>query len=56
MRSLRAALTGDVHGPDLIASWILLHQEGRDRVRLQEVLSLSIRRSGKPPVSNPGMK
>ncbi|MCP2728762.1 glutamate--tRNA ligase [Limnofasciculus baicalensis] len=38
MRSLRAALTGDVHGPDLIASWILLHQEGKDRIRLQQAL------------------
>ncbi len=38
MRSLRAALTGDVHGPDLIASWILLHQEGKDRIRLQSAL------------------
>ena len=26
MRSLRAALTGEVHGPDLIQSWLLLHQ------------------------------
>ena len=38
MRSLRAALTGDVHGPDLIASWILLHQEGQDKIRLEQVL------------------
>lgn len=38
MRSLRAALTGDVHGPDLIASWILLHQEGEDKIRLQQAL------------------
>ncbi len=25
MQSLRAALTGEVHGPDLIQSWLLLH-------------------------------
>ncbi|MCZ2202640.1 MAG: glutamate--tRNA ligase, partial [Cylindrospermopsis raciborskii PAMP2012] len=28
MRSLRAALTGDVHGPDLIESWVLLNRIG----------------------------
>lgn len=38
MRSLRAALTGDVHGPDLIQSWLLLHQRGLDRVRLEQAL------------------
>jgi glutamyl-tRNA synthetase len=39
MRSLRAALTGDVHGPDLIQSWVLLHQQGIDRSRLQQALT-----------------
>jgi len=39
MRSLRAALTGDMHGPDLIQSWLLLHQVGLDRPRLQQALS-----------------
>lgn len=39
MRSLRAALTGDVHGPDLIESWVLLHQKGQDKPRLQQALS-----------------
>jgi glutamyl-tRNA synthetase len=34
MRSLRAALTGDVHGPDLIQSWLLLNQIGLDKPRL----------------------
>ena len=38
MKSLRAALTGDMHGPDLIQSWLLLHQVDRDRVRLQRAL------------------
>lgn len=39
MRSLRAALTGDVHGPDLIQSWLILHQRGFDRDRLQQALA-----------------
>ena len=38
MRSLRAALTGDVHGPDLMESWVILHQQGRDKNRLQQAL------------------
>ncbi|NET00152.1 MAG: glutamate--tRNA ligase [Sphaerospermopsis sp. SIO1G2] len=37
MRSLRAALTGDVHGPDLIQSWLLLNQIGLDKQRLNQV-------------------
>lgn len=36
MRSLRAALTGELHGPDLIQSWLILHQSGFDRLRLQQ--------------------
>ncbi|NEO29593.1 MAG: glutamate--tRNA ligase [Symploca sp. SIO3C6] len=40
MRSLRAALTGDVHGPDLMESWVLLHQQGVDKTRLQQALNL----------------
>ncbi|EDX71262.1 glutamyl-tRNA synthetase [Coleofasciculus chthonoplastes PCC 7420] len=39
MRSLRAGLTGDVHGPDLMESWVLLHQKGQDKSRLQQALS-----------------
>lgn len=35
MRSLRAALTGEVHGPDLIQSVILLHHRGLLLPRLQ---------------------
>lgn len=38
MRSLRAALTGDMHGPDLIQSWIILHQRALDKPRLQQAL------------------
>jgi glutamyl-tRNA synthetase len=41
MRSLRAALTGDVHGPDLIESWRLLHQQGIAKTRLQQALMQS---------------
>ncbi|MEH2070476.1 MAG: glutamate--tRNA ligase [Nostoc sp.] len=39
MRSLRAALTGDVHGPDLIQSWLLLNQIGLDRPRLSTAMT-----------------
>ncbi|WP_427158158.1 glutamate--tRNA ligase [Aliinostoc sp. HNIBRCY26] len=38
MRSLRAALTGDVHGPDLIQSWLLLNQIGLDKPRLNQAI------------------
>lgn len=38
MRSLRAALTGDMHGPDLIQSWLILHQLGQDKPRLQQAI------------------
>jgi glutamyl-tRNA synthetase len=39
MRSLRAALTGDMHGPDLIQSWLLLHQIGLDKLRLAKAIA-----------------
>jgi glutamyl-tRNA synthetase len=39
MRSLRAALTGEVHGPDLIETWLLLHQKGWDGDRLTQSLT-----------------
>ncbi|MBE9190537.1 glutamate--tRNA ligase [Gloeocapsopsis crepidinum LEGE 06123] len=35
MRSLRAALTGDMQGPDLIQSWLILHQRQFDKARLE---------------------
>ncbi len=41
MRSLRAALTGDVHGPDLIQSWLLLQQRSLAQTRLQAALNLT---------------
>jgi glutamyl-tRNA synthetase len=40
MKSLRAALTGELQGPDLIQSWLLLHQKGWDKTRLQQALDL----------------
>jgi len=39
MRSLRAALTGDVHGPDLIQSWLLLNHLGLDKARLNQAVN-----------------
>ncbi|MDY7012984.1 MAG: glutamate--tRNA ligase family protein, partial [Cyanobacteriota bacterium] len=39
MKSLRAGLTGELQGPDLIQSWVLLHQRGIDKLRLQQALS-----------------
>lgn len=39
MRSLRAALTGAMHGPDLIESWVILHQRGTAQTRLQEAIN-----------------
>lgn len=41
MRSLRAALTGDMKGPDLMESWLLLHQRGEDLKRLQQALKIA---------------
>lgn len=40
MRSLRAGLTGEMHGPDLMQSWLLLNQKQLDLVRLNKALSL----------------
>ncbi|MDH6084077.1 glutamate--tRNA ligase [Umezakia ovalisporum] len=42
MRWLRAALTGDVHGPDLIQSWLLLNQISLDKPRLQQAMDVEI--------------
>jgi glutamyl-tRNA synthetase len=39
MRSLRAALTGEMHGPDLVQSWLLLNQKDSDKTRLQQALT-----------------
>lgn len=39
MRSLRASLTGELHGPDLTQTWLLLNQLGEDKLRLKETLT-----------------
>lgn len=39
MKSLRAALMGDLQGPDLIQSWLLLHHKGWDKTRFRQALS-----------------
>jgi glutamyl-tRNA synthetase len=41
MRSLRAALTGDMQGPDLVQSWLLLHQRQFDINRLKQALTVA---------------
>ena len=41
MRSLRAALTGDMQGPDLVQSWLLLNHHHLDLPRLKQALELS---------------
>lgn len=41
MRSLRAALTGAMQGPDLMQSWLILSQHGLAQARLQQALSVA---------------
>ncbi|MEL6469447.1 MAG: glutamate--tRNA ligase [Cyanobacteria bacterium J06623_4] len=41
MRSLRAALMGDMQGPDLAESWVILHRRGFDKQRLTEALAIA---------------
>ncbi|WP_071515797.1 glutamate--tRNA ligase [Geitlerinema sp. PCC 9228] len=41
MKSLRAALTGALQGPDLMQSWLILNRKGRDRPRLQKALEIA---------------
>ena len=40
MKSLRAALTGDLHGPEILPSFVLLHRKGLALSRLQRALSV----------------
>ncbi len=40
MKTLRAALTGDLQGPDLLQSWLLLNQRNCDRDRLEQGLTV----------------
>jgi glutamyl-tRNA synthetase len=41
MRSLRAALMGDMQGPDLVDSWVILHARGFDQPRLERAIALA---------------
>ncbi len=41
MRSLRAALMGDMQGPDLVESWVILHRRGFDQQRLEAAVALA---------------
>ncbi|MEL6940759.1 MAG: glutamate--tRNA ligase, partial [Cyanobacteria bacterium J06598_1] len=41
MRSLRAALMGDMQGPDLVESWVILHRRGFDQQRLTEAVAIA---------------
>ena len=41
MKSLRAALTGDLKGPDLVQSWLLLHQHQMALPRLQQAVTIA---------------
>jgi glutamyl-tRNA synthetase len=45
MKTLRAALMGAMHGPDLMQSWLILHQRQYDQPRLQAALRLAQGRS-----------
>ncbi|HEY9701269.1 MAG TPA: glutamate--tRNA ligase family protein, partial [Allocoleopsis sp.] len=38
LKPIRCALTGDVHGPDLVQTWVLLNQKGWDKSRLESAL------------------
>lgn len=38
MRSLRASLTGELHGPDITQTWLLLNNSGADKTRIQQTL------------------
>jgi len=41
MRSLRAALMGDMQGPDLAESWVILHKQGYDQMRLEQAVEIA---------------
>ncbi len=38
LKPIRCALTGDIHGPDLMETWVLLNQKGWDKARLEQAL------------------
>lgn len=39
MKSMRAGLMGELQGPDLMQSWVLLHQKGWDTERLTQAIA-----------------
>ncbi|NCO75573.1 MAG: glutamate--tRNA ligase [Cyanobacteria bacterium] len=39
MRSLRVGLTGELHGPDLVQTWLLLNQKSIDKTRLKLIIN-----------------
>jgi glutamyl-tRNA synthetase len=39
MRSIRLGLTGELHGPDLLQTWVLLNQKGIDITRIRSIVS-----------------
>lgn len=39
MRSIRLGLTGELHGPDLLQTWVLLNQKGIDMARIRSIIS-----------------
>ena len=41
MRSLRAALMGDMQGPDLVESWAILHRRGYDQQRIEQAIAIA---------------
>ncbi|EDX83847.1 glutamyl-tRNA synthetase [Synechococcus sp. PCC 7335] len=41
MKSLRAALMGDMQGPDLVESWTILHQQEYDLQRLEAAVAIA---------------
>ena len=41
MKSLRAALMGDMQGPDLVESWAILHQREFDQQRLEKAVEVA---------------
>ncbi|MEO1094864.1 MAG: glutamate--tRNA ligase [Cyanobacteria bacterium J06638_28] len=41
MKSMRAALMGDMQGPDLMDSWLILHQRQFDQARLTQALAIA---------------
>ena len=40
MKTMRAALTGELQGPDLLESWLLLNQRKVDLKRLEQALMI----------------